>query len=374
MPSPTLCRCARLGLLTTALAASALGSPASKPHACEPLSAIEFATAPPFSSSSYRFPANDVQLGGCLYRPQGSDRFPVVVLVAGSGDEPTAASIYSVIHARAFAAKGIGVLAFDKRGLGDSGGVATGTDFSQRAADVAAAVRFAKSLPSTTDVGIWGVSQAGWVVPQALRLNDGVKFVILVSPAGVNPNDQMAFFIRERMLQQGLTPGDAARAERLHRIVVRYYATADGYEAAQQAVDADRGTRWFEKFRTNDQWNERIGGDGRLLTPAELAKAWKDRPSDFAFYRAPSVFADYHTIYEALDRPTLIVQGSADTIVPVAESNAIFAAAFRTNGNKHFEFKLFEGAEHGIQDGPRVRPAYLDSIATWAMQRFASKR
>jgi pimeloyl-ACP methyl ester carboxylesterase len=363
-----------LALLALSLAAPALAIPASTPRACGPLNTTELATSPPFTSSSYRFASGNVKLGGCLYRPRGLDRFPVVVLVAGSGDEPTAASTYSVAHAKAFAAKGIGVLAFDKRGVGDSAGTATGTDFAQRAADVAAAVQFAKSLPSTTGVGLWGVSQAGWVVPQALRLNDGVELVILVSPAGVNPNDQMAFFIRNLMLQLGLTPGDAAQAEQLHRIVVRYYATGLSYEAAQQAVDADRAKAWFERLRTNGVWNEKIGPGGRLLTPAELKKAWKDNPGAFEFYRAPSVFADYRTIYEALDRPTLIVQGSADTIVDIAESDATFAAVFRKNGNTLGVFKVFEGAEHGIVDGPQVRPAYLDFISDWAKQRFASKR
>lgn len=314
--------------------------------------------------------APGVTLGGCLYRPRGSSRFPVLVMVTGSGNIPSAADDFTVPHAKALAAKGIGVFAFNKRGVGGSGGVATNTDFKQRAADVAAAVRFVRSMAATTLVALWGVSQAGWVIPQALRPNDDVKFVILVSPGGVNPNEQMAFFIRKLALRLGCSQEEAAKAERVHRALMAYYATGKGYASAQALVNEYKKEPWFERFRTNDEWPEGIGPDGRLMTPAELARAWQDKPAAYGFYRAPSIFANYQTIYEALDRPTLIVQGSGDTKVPVAESNAAFAAAFAKNGNRAVEFKVFDGAEHGVFDGPVVRPTYLDFVSAWASQHF----
>jgi alpha-beta hydrolase superfamily lysophospholipase len=361
-------------LLTMGLLMSQPGYRTAPPGACDPVRELPFASPPPFETRSALFRAGDgVTLGGCLYRPRGHARFPVLVMVAGSGDSPTAADFYSVIHAKAFAAKGIGVFAFNKRGVGNSAGVATGTDFKQRAGDVAAAVRFVRALPATTRVGLWGVSQAGWVIPQALGKNDGVALVILVSPAGVNPNDQMAFFIRNLALRLGCTKEQAAKAERLHRTVVRYYGSGEAYAAAQALVDGYKNEPWFERFRTNGEWNEKIGAGGRLLTPGELARAWQERPDDFAFYRAPSVFADYRAVYEALDRPTLIVQGSADTLVPVADSLAAFAAAFAKNGNQAVTVKVFAGAEHGVQDGPRVRPAYLDLVSDWASARFGAE-
>jgi alpha-beta hydrolase superfamily lysophospholipase len=325
----------------------------------------------PFTTQSARFEvAPGVSLGGCLYRPKGSAHFPLLVMVTGSGDIPSAADDYTVSHAEVLAAKGIGVFGFNKRGVGDSGGIATNTDFKQRADDVAAAVRFGRSLPTTTQIALWGVSQAGWVIPQALRRNDGVRFVILVSPGGVNPNEQMAFFIRNLALRLGCTKEEAAKAERLHRALMTYYSTGKGYAAAQARVNDYKKEPWFERFRGNDEWPERIADGGRLPTPAELAREWRDKPADYGFYRSPSIFADYQAIYQALDRPTLIVQGSADTKVAFAESNAVFRAAFAKNGNRAVEFKVFEGAEHGVFDGPVVRPSYLDFVSGWASLHF----
>ncbi len=361
-------------LLAAGLLLSPPASRAPAPGACDPLPEDALDAPPAFATQSLLFRTGDgVTLGGCLYLPQTGSRFPVLVMVAGSGENPSAADPYTVAHARAFAAKGIGVFAFNKRGVGNSGGVPTGTDFEQRAADVAAAVRFVRTLPAISHVGLWGVSQAGWVIPQALRPHDGVELVILVSPAGVNPNDQMAFFIHNLALRLGLSAEQAGKAERLHRTVVAYYATGQGYAAAQALADQYRREPWFERFRTNGEWNERIGAGGRLLTPAELARAWQQHPRDFEFYRAPSVFADYRRVYEALDRPTLIVHGSADTLVPVAASLAAFAAAFARNGNRAVTIKVFDGAEHGVEDGPSIRPEYLDLAGGWARDRFGAK-
>jgi hypothetical protein len=37
------------------------------------------------------------------------------------------------------------------------------------------------------------------------------------------------------------------------------------------------------------------------------------------------------------------------------------------------EVKVFDGAEHGVLDGPFVRPAYLDFVGAWASERFGVK-
>src|SRR5579863_3874260 len=235
-----------------------------------------------FSTENERFLSDGgITLGGCLYRPKGLGRFPVLVMVTGSGEIPSAADYYTGVHAQALAAKGIGAFAFNKRGVGNSEGAVTSSDFQQRAVDVAAAVRFVRSLPTTTKVGLWGVSQAGWVIPQALQPNDGVAFVILVSPAGVNPNDQMTFFIHNISVGLGYSSAQVARAEQVHRALVGYYGSGKGYSATQELVSGYRNEPWFESFRTNAFWKDRIGVGGRLMTPSELAQEWKRHPADF---------------------------------------------------------------------------------------------
>jgi len=56
--------------------------------------------------------------------------------------------------------------------------------------------------------------------------------------------------------------------------------------------------------------------------------------------------------------------------VSPADSRAAFAAAFAKNGNRAVELKVFDGAGHGVLDGPSLRPAYLELVSDWASERF----
>lgn len=308
-------------------------------------------------------------LSGRLYAPAGRARYPIVVMVAGSGNESVIDGVYTQIIARAFNARGIGVLAYDKRGVGQSGGAYTGGDFPALGADAAAVARYAQALPQAESVGLWGISQAGWIIPYALRELDDVRFSILVSPAGVNPHEQVAYFLHRQALSWGLTTEEAAAADRMHRAVALYYAGRASHRSAQAEVDRHRSARWFGGVIAHPYWDE-ISAEGAVLSPAALQTALRERPGAFEIYRERSSFLDYAPIYRALRRtPTLVLYGSADELVPVERSRAAFAAALR--GSDH-AIHVFDGASHDIQTPEgRVLPAYLEMMSDWAARQFS---
>jgi len=133
------------------------------------------------------FDNGDTPLAFTLDLPDRKPPFPAVVLGHGSGrvtrDQLTWAS-------RHFTDLGYAVLRFDKRGVGESSGtfVFVGTKdsprvFPQLASDVAAGVRFLRTRPEIDHdrIGLFGASQAGWILPLAAREAGGVAFVILWS-------------------------------------------------------------------------------------------------------------------------------------------------------------------------------------------------
>ena len=69
------------------------------------------------SEETVHFANGDIALAGTLVLPEGSQPHPAVVLVHGSGPQKRDLST-----ARWFAAEGIAALAYDKRGVGESGG------------------------------------------------------------------------------------------------------------------------------------------------------------------------------------------------------------------------------------------------------------
>jgi len=133
-----------------------------------------------------RFPNGKTTLTGTLTVPPGAGPHPAVVYVSGSGDTLREESHWLD---GLFVARGIAVLAYDKRGVGQSGGVYPGDLASEDtintlAGDAAAAARFAAAQAGIdrTRVGFYGLSQGGWIIPQAaVRAADVVSWALIQS-------------------------------------------------------------------------------------------------------------------------------------------------------------------------------------------------
>jgi uncharacterized protein len=140
-------------------------------------------TAPPVGT----FPSGDVRLAYTLDVPTGTGPFPAIVMGHGSG---TVTRYQGSSLARRLVDAGFAVLRYDKRGVGDSGGVyeiAGNVANSERvfpilAGDMLAGVEFLKTRSDVDPdrIGLFGVSQAGWIIPLAASRSSDVKFMILV--------------------------------------------------------------------------------------------------------------------------------------------------------------------------------------------------
>lgn len=128
-----------------------------------------------------------VRLAYSLDLPPGSGPFPAVVLGHGSGQVTRQQLLWL---SQQFVARGVAVLRFDKRGVGESTGVYSGVgvgnsvaQFSDLASDIVAAVRFVRGRAEidARRVGLAGVSQAGWILPIAARELGDAAFMILWS-------------------------------------------------------------------------------------------------------------------------------------------------------------------------------------------------
>jgi pimeloyl-ACP methyl ester carboxylesterase len=90
---------------------------------------------PPPWQEDITFASGDLTLAGTIFIPAGTGPHPGIVFLHGSGAEGRWASNFL---AAAFARRGFAALAFDKRGVGKSGGDWQGAGFDDLAADAAA--------------------------------------------------------------------------------------------------------------------------------------------------------------------------------------------------------------------------------------------
>lgn len=151
-----------------------------------------------------RLPAGDVALAGTLYLPIGEGRFPLVVYVHGSGRETRMPFLDTQTGRLTYSAKpwvdhGMAVFSYDKRGSGASGGACCPFRepgyFPLLASDALAAVA-ALAHHAAIDrsrMGLYGLSQGGWVAPNAAVRSTEIAFVVIVSGPAVTLGEEEYF-------------------------------------------------------------------------------------------------------------------------------------------------------------------------------------
>ncbi|MGE0590314.1 MAG: prolyl oligopeptidase family serine peptidase [Cyclobacteriaceae bacterium] len=142
----------------------------------------------------------DVELNGVYYTPMNhNERLASVVIVHGS-----APSTYEDVgYYTAVATKlGLAVLAFDKRGVGESAGTyerftveRSEAWFDLLASDVLAWGRWLRTQPEvdSSKMGLFGGSQAGWIMPLAASQTDIFKFIISGEGVSVSAGEENYF-------------------------------------------------------------------------------------------------------------------------------------------------------------------------------------
>lgn len=142
------------------------------------------------------FESEGVTLAGSIYDPK--DAQAAVVLVHGSDPVPRMTQL-----AEFLAKNGLLVLTYDKRGVGESGGVYVGPQVGTNnisvdnltllAKDASAAINVIHQHGKDLPIGLVGASQAGWIIPIATVRNQLVEFMVLFSSPTITTLEQLRF-------------------------------------------------------------------------------------------------------------------------------------------------------------------------------------
>jgi len=175
-----------------------------------------------------RFTSDGVTLQGTLVSPPGPGPFPTAVFVHGSGHS-SRKDPWENAMARVFVSEGYAMFLYDKRGVGDSGGEYVGRggrdtnnvskeNLERLSRDVRAAVTAvaARSDVDPSGLGLLGLSQAGWIAPQAAKGNERVRFLVMISTPTVSTGVQLAYQTLGGDAVSCLSIDDAARVTHDH--------------------------------------------------------------------------------------------------------------------------------------------------------------
>jgi pimeloyl-ACP methyl ester carboxylesterase len=318
------------------------------------------------SEETAHFSSGDITLAGTIVLPEGSQPSPAVVLVHGSGPQKR-----DLFMARWFAAQGIAALAYDKRGVGESGGDFRKVPFMELCNDGLAAIKYLKSRKEidAKRIGVWGLSQGGWLGPLAASRSADVAFVIAVSGPGVSPGEQMIVYYANELRAQGVAESDVEAASAVRRDIWSYMESGQGYEKTKGELDEARTKPWFgqAKAQQDDSF-------GPLPTPAELSKPVG---RSALWFKQEAVY-DPVPALRALRVPALFLFGDHDQLIPVDVSVAVIQRVLAEDKQHDFTIRVFLNVDHEMrlvtsEATGATDPEYLKTMQAWLSTRVLNK-
>ncbi|MES2772678.1 MAG: alpha/beta hydrolase [Bacteroidota bacterium] len=157
-----------------------------------------FSQSPGFVIQDVKFESQGITLAGSILKPE----HPIAAVVIVHGSDPVRREME---FAKRLAKEGIAVLTYDKRGVGESGGVYAGpsvgtnnidtTNLNLLSHDANAAVNTFRTFlkDKKTRIGLVGFSQAGWIIPIAASKNPQIEFMVLFSCPTITTLEQLRF-------------------------------------------------------------------------------------------------------------------------------------------------------------------------------------
>ncbi|MCF3122118.1 alpha/beta hydrolase [Streptomyces arenae] len=188
-------------------------------------------------------------LNGVLAIPRdGRQRHGLVVYVHGDGPvDATHDDGYKPMW-EANAKAGYASLSWDKPGVAGAPGNWLDQSMDDRADEAAAAIAWARARPDIDGdrIGLWGASQAGWVLPK-IATRAPVNFVVAVSPA-INWLQQGRYNLLAELRAEGASAArvkaEVTRSDTTRRLLGRHAAFEEYVRAMGGDAHGMTADRW----------------------------------------------------------------------------------------------------------------------------------
>ncbi|WP_034058800.1 alpha/beta hydrolase family protein [Lacinutrix jangbogonensis] len=314
----------------------------------------------------------DVSLSGTFTRPTKKGKYPVVILISGSGrhDRNGSAATHRpfLVLSDYLTRNNIAVLRYDDRGFGESTGdfnKATTADFAQ---DVLSAIDYLKTRSDidTKKIGLIGHSEGGIIAPLTANQTDDVAFAVILAGTGIQGN--------EVALMQTKT--------------MRPFPVADEV-AFEQNVRKSHDIILSNK-NSDEIRSELLAHNTTFLTPILKALGASDANiSKFIINETESslkpwtrYFLGYNPSHEIekLQIPVLSLNGSKDQQVDATINQDAIRAALIKGKNENYKVLELENINHMFQEcktgsikeykdiEQTMSPVVLEIISNWIVE------
>jgi pimeloyl-ACP methyl ester carboxylesterase len=298
------------------------------------------------------FRNGEVTLAGAVTVPKAKGPHPAVVLIHGSGPEDRN---FLGPWIDFFARQGLAVLSYDKRGVGASGGDWRQSGIEDLAGDAEAAFRYLSGRAGVDPkrIGLFGISQGGWIAPLVASRVPQVAFIVLHAGAAVPVVRQGELLLEHELRAYGLPEEQIAEA------------------LAHQRLD--------DEFTRSGKGWEKVQASYRKASEAKAAWLWAEpQPPDAWFRTMYRKMMDFDPAphWRQVTCPVLAFFGELDHNVPPEPNIAILDKVLKDAGHQNHSIEvlpkanhLFLQAETGLMaEYPRLQgfvPGYFERLGQW---------
>ncbi|HTE42641.1 MAG TPA: alpha/beta hydrolase [Steroidobacteraceae bacterium] len=316
----------------------------------------------PEGTQPFEFTSGENRLSGFIDFPRGQGPYPAVLIIHGSGgtDVFNGSNDYNghyVSLRNEFRSVGVATVVWDKPGSGCSqGGYSNGNPITERATETVAALRALKGRSGidASRMGLWGISQGGWVAPMAAVRTADVKFLIVVSAPARDAVSQLEYQALTLLKNNGVPDAELKIAGSHLRRAFAIMRAGGPVEEFSAAVEP------LQRYPALRELGITVG------TPDDY-RAWQ---SSVDYQYRPD------TALRELQQPVLAIFGNQDVLIDWNESARIYSETFRASGNQDTTIKIFRNATHELKSPGSESYAkdYLSTMRAWLQKHTKVNR
>ena len=310
-----------------------------------------------------------IKLSGTLSLPSGKGPFPAVILISGSGPQNRNSEVFHhkpfLVLSDYLTRKGIAVLRYDDRGVGQSEGnfeQATSVDFAEDARAALDFLRKQKNINSKK-TGIIGHSEGGMIAPLVAAEGALPAFLVLLAAPGIPIDSLMMLQSKQVARSEGINDEEIQKTLTFNRQFYDIMLNESDGKKAKSEID-----KLIANYLKNLEGDKKTAAEGQLNAMYTIAYSpW------FQFF----IRYNPQPVLEKVKCPVLAINGDMDIQVTAKENLAGIEKSLQKGGNTNFEIREIKNLNHLMQKAEKgtiseyaaleetFSPEVLELIASW---------
>jgi alpha/beta superfamily hydrolase len=321
-------------------------------------------------TDTFTFVFEGKKLSGLVDLPVAKAPTALIILVSGSGKTNIVAGNGFYSLRKLFIQQGLACLIWDKAGCGKSEGVFDNNQSVQNSAsEVLSAIEESnnRNIPGSGNIGLWGISRAGWICPLVIAQYPSIAFWISVS--GTDDKESFGYLLEKNLLIEGRSEAQTKDLVDEWKHGINVSKNGGTFEDNLKATQNLRKDPFYIFLNGPNSPTEE--GYLRWQKKFQTGENVMDEQSGLLIY-----VPDFEKILNKVRCPVLAVFGEKDSQVDWRKTVLLYDKTLKQNLNTHLTIKIFPDGNHnmitcktgGLREKIEVwHPCegYYETMASW---------